>query len=277
LIFPILFVFNPFNLVTALFWAWLGAELATHLATLAVKCYLYPPIPLKHWLNPQASHGGIMARFARILSFCALSLIFSEHAFADEVTLFSQPLADTLINGQVPTSLSVGLALCLGCSLNPLAASVDIGPFGPITAQDGSETFTVGPSNPAFAPIVAALQGPSPTQPPFLEFVPYVNPLNVDGQSQFLDNGYGVGTVKVLSTGTIQSLSIQVPKISKFEEVSGGPGNPLWVAIGPNGKQVYVSWEAQGHNLVPEPSPVVLLGCGMSFVAGLLALKKLSG
>jgi hypothetical protein len=124
---------------------------------------------------------------------------------------------------------------------------------------------------------VAALQGPSPTQLPFLEFVPYVNALNADGQSQFLDNGYGVGTVKVLSTGTIQSLSIRVPEISKFEEVSGGPGNPLWVAIGPNGKQVYVSWEAQGRNLVPEPSPLVLLACGISFVTVLLALKKLGG
>ena len=217
-----------------------------------------------------------MARLARTLSFCALSLIFSSHTFADEVTLFTQPLANSLIDGKVPTNLFVGLALCDGCSLNPVVGSVGIGPFGPITAQPVSETFTVGPSNPAFAPIVTALQGPFPTQPPFLEFVPYVNALNADGQSQFLQNGFGVGVVRVVSTGTIQSLSIMVPEISKFEEVSGGPGNPLWVAIGPNGKQVIVSWEAQGRNL-PEPSPLVLLACGISFVAGLLALKKLCG
>lgn len=217
-----------------------------------------------------------MVRIARIVSICALALTFLKPAFADEVTLFTQPLADfgqPIESFNVPTALFVGLALCLGCSTNPVVGE-DIGPFGPITTQPVSETFTVGPSNPAFAPIVEALQGPPPTQPPFLEFVPYVHALDANGNGEYLENGYGVGTVRVEASGTVQSLSIVVPEISKFEFL---PTPDVWVAIGPNGKQVYVSWVAQGVNIAPEPSALALLACGLSLLAGWLALGWLRG
>jgi hypothetical protein len=216
-----------------------------------------------------------MARLPRILSICVLALIFSVPTLADQVTLFTQPLADfgqPIESFNVPTTLDVGLALCLACSLNPVVGGMDIGPFGPITAQPVSETFTVGPSNPAFAAIVQALQGPPPTHPPFFEFVPFVEAFDANGNSEFLQNGYGVGTVRVSPNGTIQSLSIVVPEISKFEFI---PSADIWVAVGPDGKQVNVSWVAQGVNIAAEPSAFVLLVCEMGLVAGWLALGKL--
>ena len=215
-------------------------------------------------------------RLTKYAFICVLALIFSAPAFADEVNLFTQPLSNFLINGNVPSAIEVGLALCVGCALNPLAGGIVIGPFGPITAQPVSETFTVGPSNPAFAPIVQALRGQPPTPPPpFFGFVPFVLAFE-NGNAQVLENGYGVGApgeeVRVRPIGTIESLSIEVPEISKFEIEFGGNE---WVAVGPDGKQVYASWEAEGVNLVPEPSAFALLACGISFVAGLLALAKL--
>ena len=197
-----------------------------------------------------------MRKINYILCIFALALVFVTPALADEVTLFTQPLADTLINSNLPTTLDVGLALCLACSLNPVVGGTDIGPFGPITAQPVSETFTVGPSNPAFAAIVQVLQGPPPTHPPFFEFVPFALAFDANGDSQVLQNSYGVGTVRVSPNGTVQSLSIVVPEISKFEFI---PSADIWVAIGPDGKQVSVSWIAQGINIAPEPSAIALL------------------
>jgi hypothetical protein len=195
-------------------------------------------------------------------------LVFCIPAFADQVTVFTQPLAASLPpieSVTLPTELQVGLALCVGCGLDPLASSILIGPFGPIIAQPVSEVFTVGPSNPAFGPIVQAIQnGKQPTQPPpFYALFPFVIASDAQGNSEFLENGYGVGIdFGVLPTGTVQSISIVVPEISKFEIAPGDD----WVAVGPDGKQVYVSWVANGTNIAPEPGTLVSLACGLGLL-----------
>jgi hypothetical protein len=54
------------------------------------------------------------------------ALVFLTPTLADQVILFTQPLADNLqpigTLNTVPTALDVGLSLCLGCSLDPLTS-----------------------------------------------------------------------------------------------------------------------------------------------------------
>jgi hypothetical protein len=193
--------------------------------------------------------------------------------------VFTQPLAASLPpieSVTLPNALEVGLALCVGCGLDPLASPILIGPFGPVTAEPVSEVFTVGPSNPAFAPIVQAIQnGKPPTQPPpFWALYPFVIASDAQGNSEVVENGYGVGIdFKVLPTGTVQSLSIVVPEISKFEIAPSGDD---WVAVGPDGKQVYVSWVANGVNIAPEPDTLVLLACGLALLFFISKMNRLS-
>jgi hypothetical protein len=140
-----------------------------------------------------------------------------------------------------------------------------------------SEVFTIGPSNPAFAPIVQAIQnGKQPTPPPpFFALFPFVIASDAHGNSEVIANGYGVGIdFGVLPTGTVQSLSIIVPEISKFEIAPTGDD---WVAVGPDGKQVYVSWVANGVNIAPEPNTLVLLACGLALLFFISHTNRQSG
>src|SRR5882724_717554 len=171
---------------------------------------------------------------------------------ADEVTLYSQPLAFDL---PAPTSqLFFVLDLCKGtpaqCVLSPLATFV----------STGSATFTA--SDPNFHTFVAYLTtlNPDPLEYvyPFFAYEGNGAQLITGGNFYFGHfNNYPGGPVTPHKP-LVEKLEIRVDPISGFSEQSG-----VWSARKPDGSEAFVNYNIEGLRLVPEPSTVLLVVLGL--------------
>jgi hypothetical protein len=199
-------------------------------------------------------------KFSRIV-FIVTVLFCAAGAGADEVTLYSQPIAFDL---PAPTGqLFFVLDLCKGpvpqCVLSPLATFV----------STGTASFTA--SNPNFQTFVAYLtnHNPDPFEYvyPFFAYEGNSAQLITVGNFYFghFDN-YPGGPVTP-SNPVVELLEIRVDPITGILEQSG-----VWSARKPDGSEAFVNYSIKGSNLVPEPSTILLLAFGLA----VLTIRKRS-
>ncbi len=191
-------------------------------------------------------------KFSRIIVLVVIVILSAVGARADEVTLYSQPIAFDL---PAPTGqLFFVLDLCKGpvaqCVLSPLATFV----------STGTATFTA--SNPNFQTFVAYLtnRNPDPFEYvyPFFAYEGNGAQLITVGNFYFghFDN-YPGGPVTP-SNPVVEKLEIRGDPVAGFLEQSG-----VWSARKPDGSEAFVNYNIKGSNLVPEPSTILLLAFGL--------------
>jgi hypothetical protein len=194
-------------------------------------------------------------KFSRII-FIVILLFCAAATRADEVTLYSQPIAFDL---PAPTGqLFFVLDLCKGsvaqCVLSPLATFV----------STGSATFTA--SDPNFHTFIAYLTNLNPD--PFEYVYPF---FAYEGNgSQLITVGnffaghfdnYPGGPVTP-SNPAVKQVEIEVDPIAAILEQSG-----VWSARKPDGSEAFVNYTIEGARLVPEPSTIFLLASGLAVVS----------